>query len=626
VATPERIVNVDRLHLHRLQAAEPQRLPGTDAPVAAQGTEAADLIVAYLENLGVEYVFGVPGGAIEPLYNALARSGRRGGPQAIVARHEAGAAFMADGYARETGKVGVCIATSGPGATNLITGVACAYDNGIPMLVITGQPPIHSFGKGALQESSCTGINTVAMFRHCTRYNSLVSHGDQLQIKLFNALMQATQAPQGPAHLSIPVDILRGPVQGLALPNDVTSLLRATPSLVDLRAIDQLHAELAAAKRPVFLIGDGCGEASAAILKLAHLTGALFVTTPDGKGFVNPRHPAYRGVFGFGGHASANELLGSEPDLLVAFGTGFGEFSSGGWSRGILNERLVHVDNCDENLMRSPMARLHVRGRILSVCESLVDLLHADGNAELRAEPAGNRPQADVDSMLQEPAKYHADTTPIKPQRLMKALSELCPPNTRFVADAGNSAAWAVHYLQPQDRRAPRNPEQNAMPWLLREQRSGRTSWLRVTMDFAPMGWAIGAAIGIAAGNRRCPVVCITGDGSYLMNGQEITVAAAMQLPVLFVVLNDGALGMVKHGQRIAGAEPIGFELPAVDYCQLAAAMGIPGHVIRSPEDLHALDFDAILHRNGPTMLDVRIDGEEVPPMNVRMKTLGTAK
>jgi acetolactate synthase-1/2/3 large subunit len=128
----------------------------------------------------------------------------------------------------------------------------------------------------------------------------------------------------------------------------------------------------------------------------------------------------------------------------------------------------------------------------------------------------------------------------------------------------------------------------------------------------------------VAEGNRKCPVVCITGDGSYLMNGQEITVAAALGLSVLFVVLNDGALGMVKHGQRLAGAEPIGFELPQVDYRALANALGVPGHVIRSPQDLEALDFDAILSWPGPTLLDVRIDGEEVPPMNVRMKTLGT--
>jgi acetolactate synthase-1/2/3 large subunit len=325
-------------------------------------------------------------------------------------------------------------------------------------------------------------------------------------------------------------------------------------------------------------------------------------------------------VFGFGGHESANELMASEPDLVLAFGTGFGEFSSGGWSKSLLNSRLVHIDNCDDNLMRTPMARLHVRGRILSVCERLLALMPAGAVANVYPFRDRKAEQDDLEATMHEPLKFHSDDAPIKPQRLMKALSDLCPPNTRFVADAGNSAAWAVHYLQPKDRRAAReaDPGEPAA-----ERRGGRSSWLRVTMDFAPMGWAIGAAIGIASGNRRCPVVCITGDGSYLMNGQEITVAAAMELPVLFVVLNDGALGMVKHGQRLTGAEPIGFELPAVDYCALAAAMGIPGHVIRSPQDLEALDFDAMLARRGPTMLDVRIDGEEVPPINVRMKTLG---
>lgn len=157
-------------------------------PANTPTIEIADLIVAYLHSVGIEYVFGVPGGAVEPIYNALARSQRQGGPRPIVARHEAGAAFMADGYARETGKIGVCIATSGPGATNLITGVSCSYDNSVPVLAITGQPALPSFGKGALQESACTGINTVGMFRHCTRYNSLVSHRDQVENKLVNAL------------------------------------------------------------------------------------------------------------------------------------------------------------------------------------------------------------------------------------------------------------------------------------------------------------------------------------------------------------------------------------------------------------------------------------------------------
>src|SRR5690349_19846741 len=140
--------------------------------------EAAEWIVACLEKAGVEFVFGVPGGAVEPIYNALAKSSRRGGPRPVVARHEAGAAFMADGYARETGRLGVCLGTSGPGATNLITGIACAYENQLPLLVLTGQSPQPSWGKRSLQESSCSGVDTVAMMRHCTRYSAMVSHPD----------------------------------------------------------------------------------------------------------------------------------------------------------------------------------------------------------------------------------------------------------------------------------------------------------------------------------------------------------------------------------------------------------------------------------------------------------------
>ena len=171
--------------------------------------EVGDLIVSYLEQIGVDYVFGIPGGAIEPLYNALARSERKGGIRSVVARHETGAAFMADGYARNSGKLGVCCATAGPGATNLITGVASAYDNHSPLLVITAQTALENFGRNAAQESGDTGIKTVAMFEQCTHYSTLVSHVNQLEQKLASAIMTAFRSPMGPAHLSIPLDVLR---------------------------------------------------------------------------------------------------------------------------------------------------------------------------------------------------------------------------------------------------------------------------------------------------------------------------------------------------------------------------------------------------------------------------------
>ncbi len=144
-------------------------------------------------------------------------------------------------------------------------------------------------------------------------------------------------------------------------------------------------------------------------------------------------------------------------------------------------------------------------------------------------------------------------------------------------------------------------------------------------MNFAPMGWAIGGAIGTAAANPDMPVVCITGDGSMLMNGQEISVAVAGKLSVIFVVLNDQSLGMVKHGQRLAGAEPIGYELPPTDFAMLARALGAEAYTIRAPEDLSSLDVTALCARKGPTLLDVHIDPDEVPPMNVRMRVLANA-
>ncbi|MEO6097744.1 MAG: thiamine pyrophosphate-binding protein, partial [Fibrobacteria bacterium] len=343
--------------------------PAQSAPVLI---EAAELIVNCLERAGVEYVFGVPGGAVEPLYNALARSARRGGPRAITARHESGAAFMADGYARETGKLGVCVATSGPGATNMITGVACAYANGVPLLAITGQPALPIFGKGALQESSCTGIDIVGMFSHCTRYNSLVSHIEQVETKVVNAILHSLRKPNGPSHLSFPVDVLRGLMPRRPAGRDLSVLARIRPSPVDDRSVAALDEELKTASRIVFLIGDGAADAVDAIMALVDLTGALFITTPDAKGLINPYHEAYRGVFGLGGHSSAEGALKADPELIVAFGTGFGEFASAGWSKLLLNERLAHVDESEENLIRSPVAKLHVHGRMRAICERLI--------------------------------------------------------------------------------------------------------------------------------------------------------------------------------------------------------------------------------------------------------------
>lgn len=586
--------------------------------------EAADLIIHYLEQIGVDYVFGVPGGAIEPLYNALARSQRRNGIRAVPACHEAAAAYMADGYQRESGRLGVCIATSGPGATNLITGVACAYDNNIPMLVITGQPTLASFGRGALQESSCTGVNVVGMFKHCTRYNSLVSHIDQLETKLVTALLKAHQSSCGPVHLSIPVDILRTVINRPPRDYPLLSQIEQQNSLCDDHGIRQLEMELLQQQKPLFFIGSGTADAIESIMQLVEQCDARFITTPDAKGLINVRHPYYRGVFGLGGHTSAMLTLRHHSGAIVAFGTGFGEFASGGWNESLMSSKLIHVDNCSENLLQTPMARLHVRGNLQEICSRVAARL----KHQLPPKKPLNYHQhngINPNIVLEDASKYHSSAVPIKPQRLMKELSERFPRNTRFVADAGNSMMWAPHYLQPNSLREKFDSSESRL-LNLPDRRSRNANWLRLTLNFAPMGWAIGAAIGVARANPGCPVVCITGDGSYLMSGQEISVAARERLPVYFVILNDGVYGMVMHGQRLAGAEPIGFQLPQVNFALMAQSLGIEGHVITEPDDFNQLGLSTHDEKRGPVLLDVRIDREEVPPMIMRLKTLGTAE
>lgn len=584
--------------------------------------ELADLLVDYLEQLGVEYVFGVPGGAIEHLYSALARSMRRGGPRPVVARHESGAAFMADGYYRETGKLGVCCSTTGPGTTNLITGVASAHENHIPMLVISAQTALSRFGRGAAQESSCTGIDTVGLLRFCTRYSTLVSHVDQFEHKLATAIMTAFGSPSGPAHISLPWDILRSPASSSSPVFDLASLV-SPPSLLDTDAIDKLCREIEQASKIVLVIGGGCGEAIDKIVELADLLDSPIVATLHGKGFINPYNPRFRGILGYAGHSSAREVLADQGvDTLLAVGTTLGELDSYGWdSNLLLNARLLHVDSVEWHLTRSPMARLQVRGRILSVFGHLLDYFkRKPGFASTATDaPSGSGPLPHSRSSenpplpfrLDDNLKYLSDATPIKPQRLMWELSRLFPPDTPFVVDTGNGQAWAIHYLHSH------HPE-TAGP------HPGSGGAFRHCAEFVSMAWSIGAAVGTALGNPDKPVVCITGDGSLLMSGQEITVAIQEKLTVIFVVLNDSALGMVKHGQRLTSSEAIAFELPEIDFAAYAEALGAEGHVVRSPDDLLNLDMAAICRRRGPTLLDVRLDAEEMPPIASRIRVLGT--
>jgi len=619
---------------------------GVDQPLmaaqAAPPVTVADLLVSYLEQLKIEYVFGIPGGAIEPLYNALHRSAQWGGPRAIVARHETGAAFMADAYARNTGKLGVCCSTTGPGGTNMITGVSSSYENNTPLLVITPQTTLNKFGRKAMQESGDTGINLVGMYQFCTRYSSLVSHIDQFEHKLVNAIMTAFSSPNGPVHISIPADIFysewnRKPAYNL------DRLLRR-PTVQDDVAVTQLINELTDSKKIIFILGVGAREAASQIIDVARFLNAVILSTPDGKSLISPYHPQFRGVIGFAGHRSASEALSDpEVDTVVVAGASLGEFTSNAWDTGaVLTDRLIHVDEQEANLMRSPMAKLHVRGRIATVFEKVIDRLAEQERCQKslpvkEQEPQGvtgesnpgliSQQNADPQVMhfkVDEPRKIFDDSLPIKPQWLMHRLTKMFPVNTRYLADTGNNLAWAIHYLNPFDRRV--GQRRQLSRWNSPQQRydfgrrQGNNPLFQVCAEFCSMGWSPGSAIGTALANPGEPVVCLVGDGSFLMSGSEITVATQENLPVIFIVLNDASLGMVKHGQILNDSADIGHELPAINYAQVAEAMGIPGYRITTPKEFMALNIEVICRRTGPTLIEVMIDPDEMAPIATRIK------
>ncbi|MBU2955804.1 thiamine pyrophosphate-binding protein [Marinobacter sp. F3R08] len=572
--------------------------------------ENGDLIIRYLEQLGVEYVFGVPGGSIEPFYDALARSERRGGIRAITARHETGAAFMAEGYARATGKLGVCCSTAGPGATNLLTGVASAYADGIPILVISAQTALDRFGQGSLQETSCTGIHTLEMFAQCTRYNTLVSHPAQLPTKLLQAASHAMSNQPGPVHLAIPLDVMRHRVPDNAVDSAFKAFLNqeVAPSA---HSVQSVLGYLKAAPKVTLVLGKGAGEASELLVKTAESQNWLMVTTPCGKGLVDSFHPLYRGVFGFAGHESAsNALKESNADLVIAVGTALDEVSTCGWDpTTILSNRLIHVSSNPEHLSRSIMARLVVLGSPRLLFESLA--------RELCIEPSSQIMPSNVhDSGLpsnisfDNPDQCFDRSGPIKGQTLMTYMSRICPQDTPVLMDTGNSFLWGIHY------------------WNVRRptQVQAEANLFHIGLGFAAMGWAIGTSVGMASANRNRPVLCFTGDGSCLMSGQELTTARQENLNILMMVLNDSSLGMVRHGQKLCGGEEVATQLPAVDFSMLARALGVESYRVESMGQLEDLDISEIMSRPGPCLIDVVVDECQVPPLGSRMKVLTSSK
>ncbi len=550
-------------------------------------------ILELLEAEGVEYIFGVPGGPLTALFEAMQE---RGKIKLVLAKHEGGAAFMAASHARVRGGLAVCVGTTGPGATNALTGVASAQADSLPVLFLTGQVGTNVFGKGAIQESSVFGVDLVALFKPVTKLSAMFPSVDRIPDLMRTAIRTATTGRPGVVHLNMPANMLRRPVPiGAARP-----ALRVASRAVDVDAIGATSELLANSRRPCLLVGHGVelSGATAALLEFAHVARVPVMTSPKGKGVFPETDPLAVGVLGFGGHERAEKYLQSgDIDLLIVIGSSLNEFVTNAWTLPVAGpHRLVHIDIDPTVIGRNYHVDLAVTGDAGAALSALTELVRAQP-AQINKRDSG--PLSHVRETTPRylvPEAIHSDSMPLKPQRLMKELRQAMPDDALLFVDNGTSIIWGVHYF---------------------EIRQTRTFF--IDLGLASMGSAVAGVVGgaLAAPGRRC--VALVGDAAFAMNGFEVHTAVDERLPIIWVVLNNNGHGMVHQGDQLMRGRDLGasqFKTP-LDSAGVAKSLGARGVRVTSPAELQRALVEAFLH-DGPSVLDVVIDPEEVAPTLAR--------
>ncbi len=564
---------------------------------------AAEFIVEMLEEEGVEYLFGVPGGAIEDLNIAVHNSKKI---KPIITKHEAGAAYIADGYARVSGKLGVCCSTAGPGATNLITGMATSYADYVPVCALTGQVATTVFGKGAIQESGAEGINMAVIFRHFTKYSGMVLNEHRTQYMVQKAIRMAHTSPGGPVHLNLPADIMKRQAS-----KEIPNTHRLETRSYDPEATIAAAQILARAKRPAIIAGWGVALSRGAkeLMALAELLDIPVAASPKAKGIFPESHPLSLGGIGFAGSTIAKEYITKgDVDVLLAVGTSFNEMMSSGWDESILPvEHLIHIDVDTGKIGRNYSTSIGVIGDARTTLKAIIRAIEEElGDDELtRRKNASNARHAvkflkNREALLDETpdnenGKYH-------PRNLVENIQSYFPGNTLYFADIGNVMAWAIRYLNID------NPYS-----------------FFVSLGFGGMGHASAAPVGAQLAAPDRPVVALVGDGGFLMNGVEVATAVEYNLPVIWIVFNNAMFGLVYHGRKLF-PQPIPEGLPSrytrVDFAQMAQGLGARGIKVDTPDQFTKELIEEVLAARRPTVIDVRIDDEAVPPIHSRIKTM----
>ncbi|MGC9526854.1 MAG: biosynthetic-type acetolactate synthase large subunit [Limnospira sp.] len=551
---------------------------------AVQRVTGAFALIDSLKRHGVQHIFGYPGGANLPIYDEIYRAEQAGELKHILVRHEQGAAHAADGYARATGKVGVCLATSGPGATNLVTGLATAYMDSVPVVAITGQVPRGALGTDAFQEIDIFGI-TLPIVKH----SYLVRDPADLPRVVAEAFHLAGSGRPGPVLIDIPKDVGNDPIDytpvepGSVRRTGYRPTVRGNP-----RQINQALQLISEAKKPLLYVGGGAIMAAAhpEIAELADKFQIPVTTTLMGKGAFDENHPLALGMLGMHGTAYANFAV-SECDLLIAVGVRFDDRVAGTGEKFAHDAKVIHIDIDPAEVGKNRTTDVPIVGDVRQV---LGDLLQRSHQLGMEGKPEQTREWCD--RIKEWRSDYPLDVPQpedgISPQEVLVELARQAP-DAFYTTDVGQHQMWAAQFLKNKPRR-----------WMT----SG---------GLGTMGYGLPAAVGVKVAQPDDAVICISGDGSFQMNMQELGTLAQYGIGVKVVILNNGWLGMVRQWQHLFYSdryEATNLEEGTPEFARLADVYGIEGITVRRREDLQGA-IAQILSHNRPVILDVRVTRNE---------------
>lgn len=550
----------------------------------------AEMVVQSLRDEGVEYVFGYPGGAVLDIYDAIHTLG---GIEHILVRHEQAAVHMADGYARSTGKVGCVLVTSGPGATNAITGILTAYTDSVPMVIISGQVMSNLIGRDAFQECDMVGIS-----RPVVKHSFIVKKAEDIPSILKKAFYIASTGRPGPVVVDIPKDTVNPNFKYPYEYPESVELRSYNPTVNGHKGqIKKALKALLVAKKPILFVGGGAiaAECSQQLIQFAQRLNLPVTSSLMGLGAYPSTDKQFLGMLGMHGTFEANTAM-HESDLILGIGVRFDDRTTNNLEKYCPNAKVIHIDIDPTSISKNVPAAIPIVGNAKNVLEEFLSLLNEEGL----------KSQTDLESWWQEINQWKAKkclefdrtSSVIKPQQVMEAVYRLTKGQAYVASDVGQHQMFAaLHY-----------PFDEPRHWI----NSGGAG---------TMGFGLPAALGVKLAHPEGTVVCVTGDGSIQMNIQELSTATQYGIPVVIICLNNHFLGMVKQWQDLiySGRHSQTYMNSLPDFVKLAESYGHVGIKIATPGELESKLKEAFSIKNKLVFVDINVDeSEHVYPMQIR--------